>query len=264
MSALGEVLGGMGTYPRAVSLMLRRRGLLIFAVIPVALTVLLLAGAVTGAVYLVNYGIEQWVGGEHWWQGVLRWALFLIVIPGVLVVTYFVFTLVGTLVTIPFNEVLSQRAERSYIALQGAETLKVVAGSAAGEGFVRGTVRASSDGVRITLTILAAQLVLLPLLLVPVAGAALYLAVVSYFNGVDYLDLVLSRHGFTYPEKKAIIRANRPRVLGLGAGMTLCLFVPFTTLLVLPVSAVSGTLLYLDLAREGKLGAAETPTEVQS
>ena len=53
----------------------------------------------------------------------------------------------------------------------------------------------------------------------------------------------------------SIIRANRSRVLGLGLGLTLVLFFPLTTLLVLPVGVVGGTLVYLDLEREGRLVA---------
>ena len=83
--------------------------------------------------------------------------------------------------------------------------------------------------------------------------AVAYLAVVSYFTGIEYFDMTLSRHGFTWAEKKSIIRKNRMRVFGLGAGTTLCSLIPFTLLFMLPLSAIGGALVYLDLVRAGRI-----------
>ncbi len=243
------MLAGLWAVPRALGLLLRSPRLMAWAAVPVLLTAVVLAGVLLGTNWIASRWLWELVGGEAWWQHVVYYVVVVIVVAATVVVAYFAFSAAAIVVAAPFNDVLSARAESA-----GREGEKPgVEGSAAGEGLFGGIVRSVGDACRLAAAMLAIQLLVLPLLLIPVAGAAVNVAVTAYLNGVDYLDIVLSRRGFTHAEKKRIIRANRARVLGFGLGLAVILFFPLTTLLVVPVGVVGGTLVCLDLERDGRL-----------
>ena len=256
--AAGEFFAGLWTAPRALGVIIRSRALVTWAAVPVLLTAVLLVALIV----LANWALGGWLhglvgAGESWWQSAVYYLLVAAAVAATVVVGYVAFSAVGILVASLFSDALSARAERACRAAGAGGSAD---GSAADERFLAGIVRAVGEGLRMALTMLAMQAAVLPLLLVPIVGAAVNVLMTAYLNGVDYLDIVLSRHGFTLSEKKAIIRANRARVLGLGAGLTLSLLFPPTTLLVLPVGVVGGTLVYLDLERGGRLaGKSERP-----
>ena len=215
------------------------------------MTAVLLAALIVLANWALSAQLKELLGaGEGWWRLLLYYLLVIVSVAATVVVGYFAFSAAGMVVAAPFNDVLSARAER--VSRGGARELPA-GGSASGEGFFAGAIRAVSDALRLATVMLAVQLLVLPLLLIPIAGAIVNLTVTSYLNGVDYLDIVLSRHGFTHAEKKAILRASRARTLGLGTGLTLSMLFPLTTLLVLPLGVVGATLVYLDLERKGRL-----------
>ncbi len=100
----------------------------------------------------------------------------------------------------------------------------------------------------------AGHLLLLALLLVPGTGAV-YPAAAFLWSAVwlafEQLDVAMSRHLHGFGEVRAALRAVRPLSLGLGGVLAALLLVPLANLLVLPVGAVAGTLLYCDLVRSG-------------
>ncbi len=109
----------------------------------------------------------------------------------------------------------------------------------------------------------AGHLFLLALLLLPGVGAA-YPAVAFLWTAAwlafEQLDVAMSRHLRGFREVRAALRAVRPLSLGLGGVLALLLVVPLANLLVLPLGAVAGTLLYCDLVREGLVARGITPS----
>jgi CysZ protein len=111
----------------------------------------------------------------------------------------------------------------------------------------------------------AGHLLLLPVLLLPGLGLAYPAAAFLWSAGwlaFEQLDVAMSRHLHGFGEVRAALRAVRPLSLGLGGVLAVLLVVPLANLLVLPLGAVAGTLLYCDLVRDGVVsrGGRVTPS----
>lgn len=94
-------------------------------------------------------------------------------------------------------------------------------------------------------------------LLVPVVGQVVY-TIFGYlltivFFAVDYTDWPLARRGRGVRERARILRRNFMRMLGLGTGVWLFVFIPFVGLFFMPAAVTGGTLLILDLEADGDL-----------
>lgn len=233
--------------------LLLHRGLKRYAVLPLIVNVLLYVIVIALFIWLLStwtprVGDWQFLGPVGaWLAAATNWTLvtlkWLIAIPLLLFFCYFTFTIVGLVLASPFNDLLSDRVERTARGFVDDP----------GTGFVR------SVGVSMleSLLLLGRQLLwtvlALPFLLIPVVGALPLLTVTAWFAGVSFIDVTLARHQLRWPWKHALLRANRWEVLGLGAVMQMLFLVPFLGLLLLPIGVVAGTLLALAM-RAGENG----------
>ncbi len=67
------------------------------------------------------------------------------------------------------------------------------------------------------------------------------------FASLEFIDFAMSRRKLRFAEKRAIILRHKRPMFGFGAVMFGGLAVPVVNLFFLPIGAVAGTLLYLDL-----------------
>jgi uncharacterized protein involved in cysteine biosynthesis len=98
---------------------------------------------------------------------------------------------------------------------------------------------------------------LLPTLLVPFAYPVLAFVWTARWTAVEYLDLPMARNLHRLREVKAVLAAVRPLGAGFGLVLAASFLLPFANLLVVPIGAVAGTLLYCDLVRAGHVARAE-------
>lgn len=245
---------GLWSFFRGASLMVRRAELFGWALVPVAATLLVLVGLLGGGYLWVWAKLRNWSGShEAWWSGWLRWTLVVVIFAAVFILAYLLFALIRQIVAAPFNDVLSLKSEKSCRRLIACADPAGARGSVHGEPAMRNVLRALADTLRLVAAEYLAYLVVLPFLLVPFVGVLPIWTVRAYYAGVNAVDVALSCRGFTYAEKKAIFKSNRARILGLGLGMTLFDITIILALFSLPASVVGGTLVYMDLEREGRL-----------
>jgi CysZ protein len=123
--------------------------------------------------------------------------------------------------------------------------------------------RLLADGVR-TVALEALKLSALVLLmgplwllsfLVPGVGQLIYAGVGAFITCVyfalDYIDWPASRRGLSIRERLSLFWQRPWLMLGFGAAVWACLFVPFLNLAFMPIAVAGGTRLFLDL--EGPL-----------
>jgi CysZ protein len=100
------------------------------------------------------------------------------------------------------------------------------------------------------------QALLLLLNLVP-GGQAVYPVAAFVWSALwlaqQYLDLTMSRHLYSPAETRAALRGVRPLSLGFGLVLAGIFLVPLANLFLVPLGVASGSLLYCDLLREGKV-----------
>jgi uncharacterized protein involved in cysteine biosynthesis len=109
------------------------------------------------------------------------------------------------------------------------------------------------QGLRASSRILALQLVLLlPLLLLSLTGVGALLAMLvgAYCNAIVWFEIPCGRRGLSLRERRALIRRNWPRAVGLGLGFQVGLLIPlFNFLLLTPATAVAASAQFFRLDR---------------
>ena len=245
----GGLKAGMALPLRAFRFLLARRGVKRFAILPMLATLVVYTLVILLALWLFS----QWdwgVSGEPWqfWGGFVSWLHRLVdgtldvvkwiaAVPVLLAVCYFSFTAVGMIVGAPFNDLLSERVERSVCGEQARPQLSKGAR-------LRSMVMTTGDAVKLVCKQIFFMILVLPFLLVPVVGFVPLLLVTAYFSGVGFVDIAMSRNGFNHALKKPVFKEKRWLILGLGLAMELLFLIPFAALLILPLGVTSGTLFY--------------------
>jgi CysZ protein len=185
------------------------------------------------------------------------WYLFYVFIfLVVMLLSYAAFFVLQALLASPFNDLLSERVEEL----------------AAGRPPTPFSLERLASSVGRTLLHQAAKLglylsIMLPLLLlsliIPVLGPLLLLfggsTVTAFFLAWDTLEYAMDRRAWDLRRKWQLLGSNRALLLGLGGLLEAALLVPVLGLICLPVGAVGGTLLFIDLERAVAPKAESTP-----
>jgi CysZ protein len=232
---------------RAARVLLDRRELWPLAAAPALLT---LAGLVAGLA--LSGPASGWLLGLAWaepagWRVALWWltraAIFLALV-------YTAGVALPIALSAPFADRLSARVEALELGTDDAGGLGQMAREV--------TVGAWHAVARVTL-LLAGYLLLAPALLVPGAWPVLAFLWTAAWAAFEWLDLPMARHLHGFAEVRAALRSVRPLGLGFGAVLGALFLVPLANLVVIPLGAVAGTLLYCDLVRSGRVARRGTP-----
>ena len=181
--------------------------------------------------------------GEAWYWFLLNYLLMAIAITVTLVLVFFTFTVVGSLLASPFNDILSERTEN------------MLTGQTSDEPFVFKTFLEDSGRVLIIESkkislFLAGMLLLLLLNILPIIGPLLY-SILSvlwtvFFLVIEFTGYVFSRKGLTFKEQRLIIYQNFSLMAGFGLGVFCILAIPFFQFLCIPLGVVGATYLLYD------------------
>lgn len=250
-------------YPLEGLAFIRRHGLWRLAFFAIVVNVLLLGGLVALGVYFVwpwLTALDMWLAGflggaSQLWQtlaALLTWLVWFLVLVLVMGVAGVVLLLVGQAVASPFLDLLSERIETLVLGVEPAGL----------------TVRRLVDTVLVSLGDLVwglvyyagVQVPLLLLGLIPVIGtgpaAVLSFGFAALLLAQEFVGLSLTRHLVSYRARWRAVMRNKWSCLGFGTTAMALLFVPGVNLVLLPVAAAGGTLLYCDLRAAGRLEAA--------
>lgn len=239
---------------RGVAFLWQQRVLWKWAILPVAVNVVVFAAAF--ALFLYSYPdlysratsflpLEPPAAWYAWlWVAPLRllaWGIGLLLLVTALVVVYFAFLLLGTVIAAPFLDVLAQRVEE-------LATGRVPAEHAA----LPGTLQAMGLSVVVELRklgfFLAVQIVLFLLGLLPLLTPFTVLAATLFtmlFLPLEYAGFAMDHRQLRFPQRRALIWQHRWLMLGFGAAAFLTMLVPLLNFICLPALVVGGTLLFL-------------------
>lgn len=246
-------LGRGFAYPfEAIGFMNRHR-LWGLAAVPVLVNVLLLAGLVVGTVLLVSHEMgrfDAWLAHAGRFGALLAavagWLLHALIILLAISVDMVLLILLGRVIAGPFLDLLSERVEQ---IASGREPPPFALGRV-----LVGMGMALRDALASLLRWLLLNLLILLLAFVPIVGA--FAAVLTWITTArllaeELVDLPLARRLVPYRRRRKVLRGHRSLMLGFGLSSMLLLFVPLLDLVLLPVAAVGGTLLFCDLEAAG-------------
>jgi uncharacterized protein involved in cysteine biosynthesis len=239
--ALGRLGAGAALPLRGVAYLAARPELWRYAVLPILLT---LAGLVAGLVLAVP--LAGTILGVFWSEpeGLLAAAWWLARVALAVVLVFLAAVALPAAISAPFSDRLSARIEALEI------------GAPKGGGWRRAAAEAwggiAHTVVRLAFFLLG-HLLLLPLVVVPVAYPVLAFLWTARWTAFEYLDLPMARNLHRLRDVRVALRSVRPLGAGFGAVLAALFLVPLANLLVVPVGAAAGTLLYCDLVRTGGL-----------
>ena len=235
---------GAGYALRGASFVIARPRLWLLLIAPFVLSMLALAALGYEALHTRAQVVHLLT--PHGWLGtILGPILSTLYILAAIVVAYFVFLPVASLLSSPFNELLAERVEEIELGLHGPPFNLLRLLRELGQALVHET-RKFLRWVFLALGVLAFTLLL------PGLGAIIGLIggflIAARFAAYDALDATLSRRGWSYERKVAFLRQHRALTLGLGGAIAALMLVPIVNALALPFGAAGGALLVHDVA----------------
>ncbi len=204
------------------------------ALIPIALTIVVLLGLAWGSAWLVGEWLTSYSGVTG--EGLL--AVQVLALLLVLFVAYLIYLPLTRIFLAPFSDKLSRKTSE----LSGVPEVM---------GSEQGFFKSIWEGVKLV----AVQLVLVGLILIATLafapiGVPLGIFMTICFCGVDFVDVPLSVRGMSFRQKVQFLWGNRAMVLGFAVAAYVLLHIPVVNLLALPVGVIGGTLLVNDVMSE--------------
>ncbi|MFG1653732.1 EI24 domain-containing protein [Micromonospora sp. NPDC049275] len=239
--AVGRFFLGVRLLLRGLGLYVRSPGLMLLGLIPALISGALFVAALATLVYfvddlaaLVTPFADNWSSSARSLVRVVAGLAFL-GLGGLLGVLGF--TAVTLVIGDPFYEKISERVEERL----GGTT------DAVDVPFWSSLRRSLADSVRL---LALTALVGIPLFLagfipvvgqtvVPVIGAA----VGGWFLAVELVGAPFYRRGMRLPQRRTILKADRPMALGFGVAVFLCFLIPLGAVLIMPAAVAGATLL---------------------
>ncbi|MBF9134641.1 EI24 domain-containing protein [Plantactinospora sp. S1510] len=241
----GTFLSGFGT---GVGLLFR--GLGIYARNPRLVLLGIIPGLLSGALYLAAFGTliyfvsdlaelvtpfaDDWAASTR--DGVrLVAGLAFLGLGGLLGVL--TFTAITLFIGDPFYEKISERVEARYGGVP--DEIEVP--------WWRSLRRSLVDSARLIVRSVLFGIPLFVAGFIPIVGqfvvpvvAAL---VAGWFLAVELVGVPFYRRGLRLPDRRRVLRANRPLALGFGVAVFLCFLIPLGAVLLMPAAVAGGALL---------------------
>ncbi|MFI5926021.1 EI24 domain-containing protein [Micromonospora sp. NPDC051543] len=239
--AVGRFLLGVRLLLRGLGLYVRSPKLMLLGIVPALISGVLFVAAYATLVYfvddlaaLVTPFADDWSSTGRSLVRVIAGLAFL-GIGGLLAVISF--TAVTLVIGDPFYEKISEKVEERLGGTSDAVDVP----------FWSSLRRSTADSVRL---VALTALVGIPLFIagfipvvgqtvVPVIGAA----VGGWFLAVELVGAPFYRRGMRLPQRRTILKADRPTALGFGVAVFLCFLIPLGAVLVMPAAVAGATLL---------------------
>jgi CysZ protein len=234
MNPIARFLQGINFFFSGLGMLARYPSLFGLALIPIALTVIVLLGLALGAAWLLGQGLQESAMVAADGRLLLQAIAFLLV----LFVAYLIYLPLTRIFLAPFSEKLSHKTSQ----LSGMTSLTERE---------LGFFTSIWEGVKLVVVqIVIVVLVLLLTLVLPPVGVPLGIFITICFCGVDFLDVPLSLRGMSLRQKVDLLWRSRALVLGFAVAGYVLLHVPLLNLLALPVGVIGATRLVNQVVSE--------------
>ncbi|MCB9894480.1 MAG: EI24 domain-containing protein [Planctomycetes bacterium] len=232
-SGLAGFVSGFTALLVGLRLVVPGGGLFRYAIAPILVSGVVLAGVAIGVFFGVTYWLVEsfeqgWLG---WLGGVLAFLL-------TLVISYFLFVPVMTLFAPLFIDPI---CEQVHIRYTGRELI----GERSAQAFMRRQLFAIGQSLKWTAVVLLVQLPLMIASLLTVVVTFVAIPVSAVIQGVDLMDYPLALRDYTASKKLGWAKRHFWPASGMGTAASLLMLVPGLNLFVVPAGAAAATLLML-------------------
>jgi uncharacterized protein involved in cysteine biosynthesis len=182
----------------------------------------------------------------QWYWEVLTYSIEIVVIIMLIFFLAVVFYILAGIICVPFNDVLSRKTEEILAGKKDEEPFSM-------RIFAKDIVFSLKNEIKRTFILLILLLFLLIMYVIPIVGKPAYLVVgnimTMLFLAYDNLDYALARRRLSFGRKWKFILGNLSSTLGFGAGALFSVFVPFFNFIIIPLTVVGATLLFVEIER---------------
>ena len=232
----GNIFTGAGYFTTGLSL-IWKPGIRAFTLWPILITLVVFIILASVGISYFELVMERFLpAGDSWWAAGLRYLLWPILAISFLLIWYFTFTVIANLIGAPFNGFLAERVEAH---LKGDAYEPFNSGN-----FIKEIVPALLNELGKISYFLLWAIPLLILFIIPVLNLAapfLWAFFMTWMLTLEYVDYPMDNHGLKFKEVRRRVRSRRLTGVGFGGLATLCSFVPFLNLLVMPAAVAGAT-----------------------
>lgn len=223
--------------------LIRQPGLRRYFVAPVIVNIIVFAS-------LIGFGVIRFAEitqkilpqGDGLWAGMaglIVWVLFGLV---VLVLGFFLFSLVVNFIGAPFNGLLSEKVERQL----SPATLDTRPRKS---HFFADIIPSIVGEIRKAVVFLAIAVILMVLVVIPgvnIIAAPLALFFTAWMLALEYLSYPMNNHNKGFSEVRRWLRKHRMLGLGFGVAVATAMLVPIVNLIVMPAAVAGATALWVE------------------
>jgi len=239
----GSLFKGFSSIFNALGLLIKQKGFGKYFYFPFLMNIVILSTLFYFSYININSFVEGFLQGSAWWLEFLRAVLkpFLFIILSL--ITIIIYTITGTILTAPFNDMLSLRVEKTLTDADFEEKFNISV-------FIKDILRISSNIIKLLFLIIAINLLALLINLVPVAGQIIYSIIsflfAGFFIGFQFFDFPLDRRRLSFSDKLKITLRFKYMVCGLGMAFYLLSYIPLLGFLGLNLATIGATKLFID------------------
>jgi CysZ protein len=221
-------------------------GLVKYFIIPFTINIILLTAVFYFSFTSIYDPLFSLVEGSAWYNRMLEVMLAPLLVFSLGIIIVFLYSIAGSVITAPFNDLLSQKVEETITGERFDGTFDPVR-------IAKDVLRIAGGVFRLLFLILGINLLLLLLNLVPGAGSVIYAAcsflAASFFFGFQFFDFPLERRRFGFREKLAIAWRFKRSVTGVGASFFVMTFIPVVGFLGMNIATVAATTVFIERIR---------------
>ncbi len=242
----GSFANGFTSIFSSLNLLSKHRGLILYFIVPFILNIIILSG-----LYYVSYiFIKPWlygfIDGSGWIFSFIRAVLAPLLMIVLAIITVLLYSIVGNIVTAPFNDFLSYSIEvrEANIKFDEPFSFKVL---------IADIVRMTLNIIKMLGMLILINLVLFILNFIPLLGNIIYTVLgfmaSTFFLGFQFFDFPLERRRFDFKQKLKIAWRFKFMTMGLGTGFMVVTLIPILGFLGLNMATMGATVLFLDHMR---------------
>ena len=221
--------------------LVKQHRLYAYFIIPFFLNIIILSSIFYLSFHTLKPLIYDLITGSGFIFDALRTIITPLLIIIQVIITIFIYSIVGNIITAPFNDFLSRKIEIKIFGENFDEKFSF-------KTLITDILRVAGNLVKLLLLIIVAHLLIFLLNLIPVLGSILYAAlsflITAFFFGFQFYDFPLERRRYTFGKKlKTAFRFIR-QVMGVGAGFFLLSMIPVINFLGLNMATIAATVMF--------------------
>jgi CysZ protein len=212
-----------------------------FVIIPLLINVLLFAGGIYFLLQTLDPYVTQllsYLPEFLSWLSAVLWFIFSLL---VVVIVFFVISMLGGLVAAPFNALLSEAVENHLTGKSLQQTQSTTA-------LIKQTPGLLVDEVRKLIYFSVRAVPLLILFIIPVVNIAapfIWFYFTSWILALNYLSFPMENHQIHFREQRSFASDNKALSLGYGSFVTLLTMIPLVNFIIIPASVAGATSLWV-------------------